>query len=506
MSSDAVGLERVSKVVGYKIVKADFRNSTPNLPQRILILGEANEANQADLDTDATLITSAKQAGELYGFGSPLYLAARILRPVTGGGVNGIPVYAMAQAKAAGAAAKVLQITPTGTATGTATHTLKIAGRGSLDGEYYDIQIEEGDTTADITQKIEDAVNAVTGCPMSAVSDDYTADLTSKWNGLTANDLSVTVDTNDNAVGITYAVVSSQSGTGTPSLTSAMAALGNEWTTIIVNTYGAVTAVINSLEDTNGIPDPNAPTGRYKGIVMKPYIALTGSTLEDPSSITDVSARKTECTIAICPAPLSAGLPLEAAANMATLFAVQAQNNPHLDVSGRSYPDMPTPEAIGSMSTYDNRDTIVKKGCSTVNLVAGKYVVQDFVTTYHPAGELPPQFRYCRNLMIDYNIYYGYYLLEQTNVVDKAIAADDQKIGVGGVIKPKQWLQIIDKYADDLANRSLIVDPAFMQDSIEVEISSTNPDRLETSFRYKRSGFARISSTTAEAGFNFGNV
>jgi hypothetical protein len=45
-----------------------------------------------------------------------------------------------------------------------------------------------------------------------------------------------------------------------------------------------------------------------------------------------------------------------------------------------------------------------------------------------------------------------------------------------------------------------------MKDSIEVAISTTNPDRLETFFRYKRSGVARISSTVAEAGFNFGTL
>jgi hypothetical protein len=45
-----------------------------------------------------------------------------------------------------------------------------------------------------------------------------------------------------------------------------------------------------------------------------------------------------------------------------------------------------------------------------------------------------------------------------------------------------------------------------MKDSILVGISATNPDRIETFFRYKRSGFVRIASTTAEAGFNFGTL
>jgi hypothetical protein len=187
------------------------------------------------------------------------------------------------------------------------------------------------------------------------------------------------------------------------------------------------------------------------------------------------------------------------------LFAYQTQNNPHLDVSGQSYTDMPTPTAIGAMAAYSERDAIVKKGCSTVDLINGKFYVQDFVTSYHPVGEIPPQFRYCRNIMIDLNIRYAYYLLEQIHVVDHAIAANDDTVTVSNVIKPKQWKQIVNNLATNLAQRALIVDVPFMQNSIEVDLSTSNPDRLETFFRYKRSGYARVASTTAEAGFNFGS-
>ena len=211
-------------------------------------------------------------------------------------------------------------------------------------------------------------------------------------------------------------------------------------------------------------------------------------------------------TIAICPAPLSTGLSMEAAANMCRLSARVNQDNPHLDVSGLSYPDMPTPDDIGLMSEYNNRDAFVKKGSSTVELSNGVYKVADFVTTYHPDGELPPQFRYVRNLNLDFNVRFSYLLLEEINVVDHAIAANDDTVTAPKVIKPKQWKQIVDDLADSLALRALIVQPGFMQDSITVDISSSNPDRIETFFRYKRSGFTRISATTAEAGFNFGNV
>ncbi len=506
MGSNAVGNERVSRVVGYVIKKGDFRLVSPNLPQRIAIIGEANEANQTDLSEEAFQITTSQQAGERYGYGSPIHAIARIILPINGDGVGGIPVFVYPQPEAVGAASKIIEITPSGVATGNGTHTLKIAGRGAVDGSVYDINIEEGDTTADITAKIEDVVNAVLGSPVIASSDDYTAEFESKWKGLTANDLTVEIDTNDDDLGITYVINSTQSASGTPDIEDALDKFQTNWNTIVVNSYGTVSAVMNSLQNFNGIPNPEIPTGRYSGIIMKPFIAITGSVADDPSSITD--ARLNDVTIAIAPAPASNGMPYEAAANMTLLFARVSQDTPHLDVAGKSYPDMPVPDNgdIGTMADYTSRDLIVKKGCSTVDIVAGRYVVQDFVTTYHPIGEVPPQFRYCRNLMVDFNIRYGYYLKEQINVVDHAIANDDDVVDATNVVKPKQWKQIVNSYADELALRALIVDVDFMKDSIDVGISEVNPDRLETSFRYKRSGVARIAATTAEAGFNFGTL
>ena len=502
--SDAVLDSQISRIVGYKLTTGNFATSTSNLPQRIALLGEANEANQATLDTTPIEITSAQQAGTLFGYGSPLYLQARILLPLNGGGVRGIPVIAYPQAKAVGSIAKVISIEPSGTATENYTHTLVIAGREGLDGVSYDINIVIGDTVTEITGKITDAVNAVLGCPMIATDDDYTTNLTAKWRGLTSNDLNVSVNTNGNAAGITYTITNAVSGSGTPSITSSLTAFGNEWNTIVCNSYGTVSSIMSSLESFNGKPDATNPTGRYTGIVMKPFIAITGSVADDPTSITD--ARLNELTIAIAPAPLSKGLPMEAAANMTSLFALVSQNTPHLDVAGKAYPDMPTPTSIGSMSDYTNRNAFLKKGCSTVDLVSGAYVVQDFATTYHKLGETPPQFRYPRNIMIDFNVRYGYYLLEQSNVVDHAIASNDAIVTATKVIKPKQWIALLNNYAEDLAIRALIVEVKFMQDSLIVSLSATNPDRLETFFKYKRSGFTRINSTTAEAGFNFGTL
>jgi len=506
MSTPAVGNERISRVLGYKLTGGNFNDTTRNLPMRVAVIAEANTANQSGLSTTGFQITNAQQAGQRYGYGSPIHMIARILFPQGSDGIGGIPVVVYPIAEPNGATSKVLNIEPSGTATANGTHTLYIAGRAGLEDGFYNINITVGDTVADICSKIEDAVNAIYGCPVTATDNGgYDVDLESKWKGLTADDLTVTIDNNGNTLGITYTITSSQSGSGTPSsIAGALNQFGTEWVTLVLNGYGTQSTILAALEAFNGRPDITTPTGRYAGIVWKPFVAVTGSTADDPTSITD--ARLNDVTIAIAPAPLSKGLHFEAAANMVLLQARKAQDAPHLDVAGSSYPDMPVPldGNIGSMAAYNSRDAFVKKGCSTVSLTAGRYVVQDFVTTYHAVGDVPAQFRFVRNLLVDFNVQFGYYLLLDTFVVGKAIAADSDTVNVGDVIKPKGLKALINTYAADLGSRALIADAAFMQDNIQVAISGTNSDRLNVQFRYKRSGTVRIVSTNVQAGFFFG--
>jgi phage tail sheath gpL-like len=505
MSSIAIGAQRIAAVVGYLLAKKNFSTSSPNLPQRIAVFCELNDANQATANiTDEWESPNAQAAGARYGYGSPAHIAARILQPNSGGGLDGIPLVFYPQLAANSATAKVIEVAPSGVATANVTHTLIIAGRDNVDGVFYDININVGDTTAQITAKITDAVNNVLGAPVIAADDDYVNTLTTKWKGLTADQVTIEVDTKNKPAGITYTITDIAAGSGTPSVQAALDMFGNKWNTIVLNGYGLNSNVMQTLEAFNGVPDNTAPTGRFAGIIMKPFIALSGTTLNDPSSITD--PRADEVTISASPAPLSTGLDIEAAANDVLLFAVCAQNTPEIDILNKKYPDMPTPKNIGDMADYNNRDIIVKKGCSTVDLVSGNYIAKDPVTTYHPTGETPPQFRYRRDIMIDLNIRYGYFLLEEQYVVGKVIANDNDMVSSQNVIKPKQWKQVLKAYFEDLVKRGLIVDAAFSVASLSVTISTVNPNRFETSFDCKRTGVARQSATTANMGFNFGNL
>jgi len=504
----AVGQDAIAATVGYIITKGDFRLSSPNLPQQVELFGQANTANQAGLDTTRWRFTTLAAAGAKYGYGSHIYTALRILFPKYSTGIGGIPVYVNAQAQAPGATPKIISVVPSGTATENATHTVIIAGRNNVDGQSYNFTVATGDGPSAITAKIKDAVMSVLGSPMLAGDAGYETILTSKWKDATANELTVRVETNGKAAGITYSYQNISNGAGTPSIDGGLTNIGNNWSTIGINGYGLNTTIMSTLEAWNGVPDANNPTGRFAGTVMKPMVWLSGSVAEDPSDITN--ARPNEVTISVSPAPLSPGLSIEAAANDALARALMSQNTPNLDTLDLFYSDMPVPadNNIGLMSSWAQRQRIVLKGCSTVDFKGGKYQFKDPVTTYHPEGEIPPQYRYVRDLYaIDMNVFYSHLLLTNTNVSGHQIANDNDTVNAASnVIKPKQMRQLLSAMFDDLVNRGILVDAAFSKASTTVAIDSTNPQRLNDQFRAKRSGIARIVATEAETGFNFGSI
>lgn len=501
--STAVGLDRLSRVSGYAIQKYFPENQTTNLPQIIAIFGEANTANQAGLTTAKREVTSEAEAASLYGYGSPIHAQMRILRPKSGDGVGGIPTIVFPQITDVGATATTRAWTVTGTATSNSTHTVIVNGRTSLDFQSYSFSVAIGDTPTAIAGKIRDAVNSVLASPCIASSTAGVVTFSSKWKGATSSELHIALDFGINSAGVSYSQTASVNGAGVVSLASSLAQFSDDWITTVVNPYADQ---LDELEQFNGVPNPQNPTGRYAGLIFKPFVAYFGSTLSDKTAltaITDDSSRVGQVTNVLCPAPNSKGFSFEAAANVVSLASVVYQNTPRLDVNSLSYPDMPIPMDgnIGDMRDYNNRDFLLKKGCSTVILLNGAYQIQDLVTTYHPEGEVPLQYNYVRGLNIDFNMSYKYRALEDLFLKDKTIVRDEQQVDVDNCIKPKQWKAIVYGLFEEQSSIALINEPEFSKASTVVVVSTTNPNRFETTFKYKRTGIARIESTTVSAGY-----
>lgn len=493
-----------TRAVGYQTLNRTFSTQTTNLPMRVALLGEPNTANVSTLDTAPFIPTSLKQVGDKYGFGSPLYQMARILLPVYGGGISSLPIVIYPQAPASGATATsiVLGIAVASTVTKTITHTLRIAGRDNIDGARYDFTVTEGMNTAAVVGALTDCINNVLSAPVTAVAGTGISTVTTKWKGLTSAQLQIEIDTNGDAAGIVYSETSRTDGTTTPSITDALGLFGNEWNTLICNSYSVAT-IYAELEVANGTPESNS--GKYTTTTFKPFLAIAGYTEDTATTlaaITNATARQDQVTNVFATAPNSKGMDYEAAANAIVLAASIANETPHLGIAGKSYPDMPVPldGNIGDMATLENRNYLMLRGCSTVLLENGKYTVQDFVTTYAPSGEIDPKFRYVRDVIVDWNIGYGWKIIVIRDIQDKAVVKDGSAVRVGDVTSPRQTKALLIGYLKECEAIALINDSQYSIDSSSVTVSTS---RLNVFFQYKRTSTANQVSTDAAVDFTY---
>ncbi len=158
--SNAIDPSAVARGVGIKSTFKNLRrNSVALLPQRIAIFGQGNDASV--YSSDKRRITSALEAGQVYGFGSPIHLAALQLLPNNGDGVGLIPVtvYPLADGTTPASGA----ILPSGTqVTGAA---YRVTANGIATQEFV---IAAGDSVTRMARSIYTAIAATLGFPANA--------------------------------------------------------------------------------------------------------------------------------------------------------------------------------------------------------------------------------------------------------------------------------------------------------------------------------------------------
>ena len=338
------------------------------------------------------------------------------------------------------------------------------------------------------------------------------ASLISNWKGLTAEDITVNVLTYQigqpaiaNPAGLSYTVTEISAGTGTPNLTTTLAKLQqNGWNTIVDSGWGILNTTANGYYITyNG--NANTQSGQYAPLQFTPAIYVAGNVTDSTTVSADTAiteALLNEMTIAVGSAPLSLGLPMEAASNYVVNFANISNNTPNIDIQAIPLPDMPGPlpgsAAPAQNSNYSLRNALMQDGMTTVKWSGSAYYPQDFVTTYAPAGEYPPAFRYPRDLMIDYNVEFKYKKIIKS-FEGYQIAKDNDIVTAPKVIKPKDIVGLLTGLAYDLVAQGFISDAKAMISSISVTINSTNVNRFDISFSYNRSGVTRVISNVATA-------
>lgn len=492
--STAIGSGRLASVSGYEIQKGSFGSVSPNLPQNILVIGAPGSDS---VTKNKTKIESAEQAAEIYGRGSYMHRAFKKLYPTSSDILQGIPTYAICPEMTA-SSSQVKTVFLTGTATKDFVITARLNEESQFDGVSLSLRVKKGQDQGEVVANFKQLFASAIDLP-ATISDTPAPNgmiFTGRSVGITSY-LALSFEFSESSTGISLALLHTSSPTGTASLSDLQKTqIGSDWHTIVVTQFTELASVLTEM---NG--NPENKQGNHTPYDFKPFAVFIGTSSTTESVNNYGIQYPNESTICICPQPGGPNA-TEIAAKFAAVAAPLFQESPHLDISGKNTGQSEFLEGTDYyQSSYANRDTSVKTGASTSIWIDEAWRIEDFVTSYNPQGEKPFQFSYLRNLMIDWNIKYGYDALEKLYVRNHVIIKSGQSVSASKTVSPEQWKAILYGYWDELAQRALITEPEFSKAGTFVEVDAANPNRFNTLARYKRSGFARIESTTVQTGF-----
>ena len=491
--STAVQQSAIARVVGIKTEFVDLRGGrVVLLPQRVVILAQGS--SNAVYSTDKKQISSALEAGQIYGFGSPIHLIASEVLPVSGDGVGTIPVTVYPLEDAGGAVASAGDITPSGAVTKAGAFNVVI---NEVVSESFVVAL--GDSVAAITAKVAAAISAALEMPMIPTDNGTDVGLLAKWAGTSSNDLKVSVE-GPTDTGVSFAITQPVGGLVNPDVDPALAQMGNVWETLIIN--GMEQGDTSTLDKLATVGE-----GRWGALVRRPFVAFNGSTETDVDTISTVpEARKTDRTNVTLAAPGSDELPFVVAARMVARIAVVANDNPASDYGSQQATGL-VPGSDADQWNYIQRDTLVKRGVSTSEVKSGVINLSDTVTYYHPDGDILPAYRFVKNIIKLQNIIFNLDLIFAVPSWDGApLIPDGQPTTNRTAKKPSMAVAAVNSVIDGLGLEAILSDPESAKASTVAGINETNPDRLDVSTTVQLSGNTNIISVDLDFGFFFGTA
>jgi len=495
IESAAVPKGAVASIFGNEFQYVNLREGLAGLPQVIGIFATYDPLKTGVAANEPIRVFSDTEAGEKFGFGFPAHLAAR--QTLKKSGV--VPVFIFPIAEAGGAVAADGEILVAGTATKAGTASVYIAG------QRLGVAVAKGALPAAVATDIVAAINANINLPVTAVVNGVTAeqvDITSKYLGAIADDITVTVNISQFEVdaapeSVTYTITTMTNGAGVPTVTGALNEFGDTWVTYVVNTFGGDSAVLDEFSDFN-------ETYRWDPLVQKFFRAFWGAV--DPwatvTAITD--ARKLDRTNGNIPSPAAYSLPLELAALGVGAMAARNQNNPAQPYTGLLLDGL-TPGVPSDQWVYTERDAAIKAGSSTTLLLDGEIQLEDITTHYHKTGEEPPAYRWAVDIAKLAEWAFNVSLVfEGDNWRGKILIDDGDVVTNPEARRPLDGKAEIFKLADAASAAAIITKPATTKENTVAGIDSQNPNRLNIRTLIVLSGATRVISLTTNFGFNFG--
>jgi len=490
--STAVDPNARASIVGIDVKYQNLGLVGGFLPQRVAIVGQGSTT--ATYDLVRRQITSAFEAGQTYGFGSPIHLSAMQILPDNGDGVGSIPVTVYPLEDDVSGIASAGEITPSGIQSETAAYRVSVAGM--LSEAFI---INAADSVAVKVTAITEAINASVNLPIVATDDITKVDIEAKWKGESGNDIIISIEGSTTA-GTVFAIVQPTSGDVNPDVDGILAEMGNTWETLILNCLNKTDIV--TLEKFRVFGE-----GRWQPLVKKPLIVFSGDTNTTvANAVTIPEARKTDRINSQLVAPGSVNLPFVIASRELAKIAVIAEANPPKGYN-KQIADGILAGANGDQWTYIDRDEAVKKGSSTITVEDSVIKLGDIVTFYHPTGDPFPSYSKVVAIIKLMNIIYNLDLeFESIEWADAPLIPDNQPTVNPDARTPSAAKAEVNGILDYLGTQAIISDPETAKKKTTAQINPTNPDRLDIVVTVQLSGNSNIKAVTINFGYFVGGA
>lgn len=487
----------VARVLGIDVFYQNFNlGRAQYLPQRIAVIGQGSTI--VSYSTDKKIVNSGNEVGQIYGYGSPLHLACRQLLPSGGQGIQGIPVtvYPLVDDGSGIAASGEIDIAGIGT--------IQIArtGRIIIGGIYSaTVLYEVGDNGTAIALKIKNAIDAIPEMPVTTgVIIGGILPVVAKWKGESGNQITIDIsEINLSPDLFPAADTNLTGGLINPDVQDALDKTGNTWETIILNCLNYDDLVTNQIYSDFG-------EERWNQIVKRPLMVASGC-VDDfltRTAITDATASKTQRTNFLVQSIGSRELPFVIVAQgLVNDIAQKANDKPAHNYIGELLGLHAGPDDVQEDLT--TRNNAIKLGASTNEKKGSIAILADTVTFYHPDGEEPPAYRYVVDIVKLQNVVYNLDIVLES-LKGKPLLPDDTPTNDPDAVQPKGVRTILSNLADSLATgrSAIIAEPEFTRQNLTVEISSSNPKRLDGVFPIKLSGNVEVISVDVPFSFYFG--
>lgn len=352
---------------------AEMDNSAANNARetlRALVLGHGLATVTAGKN-QLQMVTTAQQVSGLVGAGSQLAAMVAAYRNVDSFG----ELWIVDVPEPSAGAAATATITVTGSAISAGVVSLYIAGKRIQAG------VSAGEAAAAVATSIKTAIDKDTSLPVTASVAAGVVTVTAKWKGLTGNDINLALnyrgvmggESLPNGVNVALTVMSG--GAGSPDLTAAIAAMGDEPFDFIATPWHD-TGSLDVLE-----AEMNDATGRWswlRQIYGHLYCAKRG-TLADLSSFG--RARNGQHVTTLGVELLTPASPYEVAAASCARNAVFIRIDPARPTqTGELNGLLPAP--TGKRFTIAERQVLLSSGIATQTVSSGVMMVERAITMY----------------------------------------------------------------------------------------------------------------------------